>query len=239
MNNKFILPLEWINYTPIIKERFISYNLKKICKEIARAGEYEPPNYKLCNEIVQYLSSDDITIICNKYINKMSPNVINYVINYIKTHNHHFIDNIVVEDINNFKFILLKSKRSIFTFSEVEHIFKLIRYTKVYTMDILNLLLEISSDIDDNIYNIGCLENTLLELTTSCCLNISNFNIKEIIPINSAIFMDIGKPLKLASKVIEIIIALTCVIVDENVIDHLRNCNIDVQNPERFINIGD
>lgn len=206
----------------------MSANLEPICQEIIRADQDTPPNYELCDEITLYLNVKNTVIFCNKYGKDMSNNIIRH----IDLNCRNIICSMPIENINEFKFIYLKSKHTILLDHELEYVFNLMKTSQVYTMDMMNTILEISIDLDDNLYSNG-IKNILLELAALCCQNISNFNIKNIKP-RDLRYLDGLTPM--VNKVIETIIALSRILISQDDIDYLARYNINVQEPERFFN---
>lgn len=168
-----------------------------------------------------YLTNKNITYICNKYGDSMSENLINQLIRF-----PNFINNVTIQEINCLRFILLKSKKYKLSCSSVEYVLALITSLEVHTMDTINILLEISTNIKSD------QESILLDLIAMCSQNVSNFDFKKIIPLTKAKYS--GKKVDTTYKVIETIITFSRAQVDKHIIKHLNKCYIYVQNPERF-----
>lgn len=229
MDYRFAL-LDTLNaYFPEGKQVFINNNIDDVIKEIMRADQSIPPNYELCKKVITYLTPKSVKYIYNTYLKNMSKKLIK------KLTNDHMIMLIRPTDINSLSVLLAYSKRYIFSYDSLEHVLMLIKTSKVYTMDMINILLEISTDevysTDEN-YSTNkdySIDDILLELTIKCCQNISDFNINSIIPVA-------GVQKHTASKIMEAIITFTGVHIDNEAIDHLHQCGIHVQEPERFFN---
>lgn len=137
-----------------------------------------------------------------------------------------FKNKINLQEINDLCFILQYCMRHMLHDEEEEYILELIRTSKVYTMDMINILLHISENIKSS------QENKLFELIAICSQNICNFDINNVTCIYN--HSSSGNTIRI-SRIIEIIITFTEIHVDENVINYLRtDCNIHVQEPERF-----
>lgn len=133
---------------------------------------------------------------------------------------------------NNWTLILKKIRLSFLTESEIKYTFDLIRSSQTYSTNMINFLINIVFEKPES-YK----KEDLYELVGLCAENISNFSIYDIEP---TFYQQMCRaPTKIMRDrlyiVIEIIISSSATIIDERALAHLKNCDIPVLEPERFI----